>query len=273
MKLILYTLACVLAFAANSLLCRMALEGGAIDAISFTWIRLTAGALVLSFFARTKPPWFELKSYLPGMALWAYALLFSLAYRHISAAAGALLLFGSVQLSLFVLAKINREPMRIHEMAGMVLAALGLVYWLWPHWGTPSAKGFLLMVMAGVAWGVYTWMGKHNDKPPVAFTAWNFSLAAALSFATLPLLSYVPDLSSEGAALAVVSGAVTSALAYALWYHVLPQLNTATSANVQLTVPLWAALMGWLVLGESVSSALWLAAVLIFSGVMLGQKR
>ncbi len=198
MKLILYTLACVLAFAANSLLCRMALEGQHIDAISFTWIRLTAGAMVLSFAHQVKPPWLEPKTYLPGLALWAYALLFSLAYRHIGAAAGALVLFGSVQLTLFVLAQTSQERIRGWEVVGMVLAAAGLAYWLWPQWGTPSVEGFSMMVLAGLAWGIYTWLGRHNKQPPTAFTAWNFALAAVLGFITLPLMPYVADVSGCG---------------------------------------------------------------------------
>lgn len=272
-KTALFTMLCVLAFAANSLLCRMSLGHGMIDAISFTWIRLFSGAVALSFalYPQAKDHW-SLKQVIAAVALLVYALGFSLAYRHISTAAGALVLFGTVQLTLFVLAKAHKEPMLWQQLLGMVIAASGLLYWLLPYWGTPSLLGFVMMTLAGMAWGIYTWQGK-SVKAPMPFTACNFAIAAVMVLLSLPFWPQATVLTTEGVLLAATSGAITSALAYALWYHVLPKLNTATAANVQLSVPLWAALMGWAFLEEALTAELWVATALVMVGVVISQKK
>lgn len=216
--------------------------------------------------------WWSWKQATAGVALLVYALAFSLAYRHINTAAGALVLFGTVQLTLFVLAKTHKEPMLWHQILGMVLATSGLLFWLLPLWETPNLVGFILMGLAGLAWGVYTWQGK-SVTTPLPFTACNFAVAAVMMLISLPFWPQMAVLSTEGVVLAAASGAVTSALAYTLWYHVLPKLNTATAANVQLSVPLWAALMGWVLLDETLTTELWVATALVIVGVVISQKK
>lgn len=260
-------------FAANSVLCRLALGGAAIDAGSFSAIRLAAGAAALwLIFAlraggRAQPG----GSWPSAGLLFLYAVAFSFAYLELSAGVGALILFGSVQASMILGAFRAGDRPNIRESAGMLLALGGLGYLASPGLAAPSLSGGLLMAVAGGAWGVYSLRGR-GVADPLSETAGNF-------VRTLPLavglgLSVLRDsrVSAEGVLLAVVSGALTSGIGYILWYAALPGLSATRAAAVQLCVPILAAGGGVAFLSEEVSSRLVVAASLILGGVGLALR-
>ncbi len=258
----------LVAFAANSILCRLALAGETIDPASFTALRLTSGAVALMpwAFSRRNPAarWRPATAF----ALFAYAIGFSLAYVTLDAGTGALLLFGSVQLTMLATGWVRGERPGALQLAGVV-AALGGVLWLVsPGVTAPDATGALLMAGAGVAWGAYTLMGRGSPDP-AGSTARNFALAAPLGlFALLPFGGELV-LSRQGALLAVLSGAVTSGLGYVLWYAALRGHTRTSAAAVQLAVPLIAALGGVAFLGEEMTGRLLGSAFLTLGGVGL----
>jgi len=260
------------AFAANSLLCRAALAGGNADAASFTTLRLASGALVLGLLARWggKVPAAPRGAWGSALALFAYAILFSLAYLRIPAGAGALLLFAAVQLTMVGGGLRAGERPRALEWTGLFISFAGLVLLAQPGASRPDPAGVALMLGAGVAWGVYSLRGRGAPHP-VASNAASFTRAVPLALATSAALGLleVPHLSQTGVALAIASGAVTSGLGYALWYAALAGLSATHAAIVQLSVPPLAAFGGVLVLGESVSLRLVGASVLILGGIAL----
>lgn len=266
----------MLAFAGNSLLCRLALRETAIDPASFTSVRLASGALFLAWLlsrrgaagrsaARAAGDWPS------ALALWAYAAGFSYAYLGLSAATGALLLFGAVQLTMIGVGLARGERLVPLQSAGLLLAIGGLVWLLLPGAASPSMQHAGLMVMAGVAWGVYSLRGKGAGDP-TAVTAGNFRRATlpALLLSLLGLLGWAPfSLDAAGLACALASGALASGAGYALWYSVLPQLAAAQAATLQLSVPILAAIGGVLLLGEVLTWRLAFAAVIVLGGVAL----
>jgi drug/metabolite transporter (DMT)-like permease len=267
MRLFLLTALTMLAFAANSVLNRWAVGPGHIGAVEFAMVRLVSGAVILAvlvLWQRGGWAWPGPRGRVAGaLGLSAYLLGFSLAYRGLDAGTGALVLFGSVQVTMFAGALLSREavPARRWAGAGLALAGLGLI-------AAPGAADLLpltLMAVAGVGWGVYSLAGR-GATDPLAATAWNFLLAVPL---VLPIGLWVPVAPPDGTglALAMVSGAVTSGLGYALWYAVLPRLGAARAAVAQLTVPVLAALGGAVVLAELPGLRFWLAAVLVPGGV------
>jgi drug/metabolite transporter (DMT)-like permease len=263
------TLLTMIAFAGNSLLCRLALRETAIDAASFTGIRLLSGALMLALlaflFRRDRP---GRGSWLSALALFAYAAGFSYAYLSLSAGTGALILFAAVQATMIGSALWKGERLRGSQWLGLLLALGGLVGLLLPGLAAPPLIGATLMLLAGIAWGIYSLRGRQGGDP-TRVTAGNFLLA--LPF--LLLLSLVNiqharwDLTGAGYALA--SGALASGLGYALWYSVLPVLKSTTAATVQLSVPAIAALGGLLFLGEALTPRLLLASAAILGGIAL----
>jgi drug/metabolite transporter (DMT)-like permease len=268
-RLILLTLLAMIAFAGNSLLCRQALKHTTIDAASFTTIRIASGALALWLIVR-------LRSGLPAgagnwpsaLALFAYAAGFSFAYISLPAATGALLLFGAVQATMIGYGLWHGERLRPRQMLGFVLAMGGLVGLLLPGLSAPPLFGSALMLAAGLAWGVYSLRGRGaGDATRV--TAGNFmravAFSAVLSLATLPWLS----LDQVGVWLALVSGALTSGVGYAVWYTALGGLRATTAATVQLSVPVIAALGGIVFLGEAMTVRLLLASGAILGGIFL----
>lgn len=277
--LVLTTLA-MLAFAANSLLCRLALRGGGIgtgiDAASFTTLRLVSGALTLWLIVRLSARGSAAAPAADGnwwsaLALFVYAAAFSLAYLSLSAATGALLLFGMVQLTMIAQGLRKGERLRGWPLAGFVLAMAGLVGLLLPGLSAPPLGGSLLMALAGVAWGVYSLRGRGAGDP-TRVTAGNFmrSVPFTLALGLLWLLLGQPvhaDL--PGMLYALASGAVASGLGYAIWYAALPSLNAMSAATVQLSVPAIAAAGGVLLLGESLSLRLVFASVAILGGIAL----
>jgi len=260
------------AFAGNSLLCRIALKHTSLDAASFTSIRLLSGALVLWLVARR---WRSAQSgagsWPSALALFAYAAGFSFAYVSLPAATGALLLFGAVQATMIGYGLWKGERFRPLQLAGLALAFGGIVGLLLPGLSAPPLAGALLMLGAGVAWGVYSLRGKGAGDP-TRVTAGNFlravPLALALSLSML-ILKGGASLDAAGVGYAVASGALTSGLGYALWYAVLPALKATTAATVQLSVPVIAALGGIAFLGEPVTLRLALASAAILGGIAL----
>jgi drug/metabolite transporter (DMT)-like permease len=265
--------ASLVAFAANSLLCRAALAGDRTDPATFTLIRIGSGAVAL--FALTRGGGGRLSAARSGVvaravSLFAYAALFSWAYARISAGVGALVLFGCVQLTMVAAAVRAGAGPRGLQAAGIALAFAGLVVLTLPGASAPDPLGTALMAGSGVAWGVYTWLGRRAGTP-LATTATSFLCAAPLALlaaAGAALLGRV-HADGGGVAAAVASGAVTSGLGYAVWYAVLPSIDTARAAVVQTAVPVLAALAGVLFLGESVGVRWIVSSLAILGGIVL----
>ena len=262
----------MLAFAANSLLCRAALAGGHADATSFTALRLAGGAVALGLLARAR------RSPRPGghlawgsaVALFAYAIGFSLAYLRIPAGAGALLLFAAVQFTMIGAGLLAGERPRLVEWVGLGLSIAGLVVLTRPGLARPDPLGAMLMLGAGVAWGVYSLRGRQGADA-VAATAASFARAVPLALGACGLgaLLGAMRLGTAGALLALASGALASGLGYAVWYAVLRGLTATRAAIVQLSVPPLAAIGGALFLAEGFSLRLGVASLLIVGGIAL----
>jgi drug/metabolite transporter (DMT)-like permease len=267
------TLVTMIAFAGNSVLCRMALKHTTIDAATFTSIRLVSGAVVLWLIVRfARAGRTGAGNWWSALALFVYAAGFSLAYVSLSAATGALLLFGSVQATMIGRGIWQGERLARLQWLGLVLALAGLVGLMLPGLAAPPLLGAALMVLAGAAWGVYSLRGKGAGDPTLV-TAGNFWRAAVLALVlsavmqTSALLNASWD--AEGLAYAVASGAVTSGLGYALWYSVLPALKATQAATIQLSVPVLAALGGVALLGEVMNEQFVLASVATLGGIAL----
>jgi drug/metabolite transporter (DMT)-like permease len=264
----------LVAFAANSLLCRMALAPNLIDPVAFTVIRLGSGvAILVPLSVLVSEPRHEARSsgsWSSGLALCVYAMAFSLAYVSLETGVGALILFGSVQATMIGVGLWRGERPRPQEWIGLIVAMAGLVFLVLPGITAPDPRGALLMIASGVGWGVYSLRGKGSSAP-VAATAGNFARALALALALLIMglsMSWdVMQVSARGAALAASSGALTSGLGYVLWYVALRDLTATRAAIVQLAVPVIAAGAGVLVLGEQPSARLAIASLMILGGV------
>jgi drug/metabolite transporter (DMT)-like permease len=267
------TLLAMIAFASNSLLCRAALKQTSIDAASFTFLRICSGAIALwpiinvrrdtrAICLRVDGNWIS------ALALFLYAAAFSFAYVDVAAGTGALLLFGSVQATMIVWSLHKGENLRVIQILGVVVAVVGLVVLLFPGLSAPPLFGSILMLGAGIAWGIYSLRGKR-EKNPSSVTAGNFvravPFAAAVSFIFVSRI----HLDVAGAAYAIVSGAITSGVGYVIWYSALPSLKAASAATVQLSVPVLAATGGILLLGEPLTLRYVVASVAILGGIAL----
>ena len=259
----------MIAFASNSLLCRVALKHTGIDAASFTTIRLISGALVLWLIIRISHKtgsgqgnWFS------ALALFVYAAGFSYAYVNLPASTGALLLFGAVQATMIGQGIRAGERLNRLQITGFLLALAGLVGLLSPGLSAPPLSGSLLMLTAGIAWGVYSLRGKGAGDP-LKVTAGNFARAVPLAAVLSLLMHEGASVDSAGFWYAVLSGAAASGAGYAIWYSALPALKVTTAATVQLSVPVLTALGGIAFLGESLSLRLVLASVAILGGIGL----
>jgi drug/metabolite transporter (DMT)-like permease len=278
MKASFYTIFALVCFAFNSILCRLALRTDEIDAPAFTVIRLVSGAIVLlvalTFFGNKNREKGR-ANWLSAFFLFAYAICFSFAYLGLTTATGALVLFGSVQLTMIVFAVVKGERPRVLEWLGLILAFGGLVYLLLPGLEAPPLLSAALMIAAGIAWGFYTLRGR-GSKNPLADTAGNFARSVPfVVLAAAPFLAQI-HLSVKGAALAVLSGAIASGLGYTVWYAALKYHTATRAAVLQLSVPAIAAAGGILFLAESVSLRLMLASALILGGiglVIVGKKK
>jgi drug/metabolite transporter (DMT)-like permease len=265
----------MLAFAGNSVLCRLALGAGAIGAADFTLIRLLAGsvALLVIGVARGRTGRELLAPDLAGaMALFGYAAAFSGAYRELTAGTGALLLFGSVQVTMIGTGLLRGERPAPVEWLGLLVALGGLAWLVSPGLAAPPWRGAGLMIGAGASWGIYSLRGQRRRDPVVA-TAANFIWAVPLAGLLRVLAPGSVTFSPAGVGWAVLSGAVTSGLGYALWYTALPRLTATRAATVQLTVPVLAAAGGVAFLAETISARLALASVLVLGGVGLAILR
>jgi drug/metabolite transporter (DMT)-like permease len=270
-KVIAYTSCALLAFAGNSLLCRLALGSDAIDAASFTGLRLGSGALVLALLMACAPRRSGAAargSWVSAAALFAYAAGFSFAYLTLSIATGALILFGAVQLTMLLAAHLCGEPFRRNELIGAGLAFAGLCYLVTPGVTAPSLTGSLLMAGAGIAWGIYSLRGRRS-LDPLSETTRNFALT--LPCVALLGLCFFNDshVSLQGGLLAFLSGGLASGVGYALWYAALPGMTATRASIVQLAVPLLAALAGTIFLAEALSARLVFAAAAILGGIAL----
>ncbi|HWM26777.1 MAG TPA: DMT family transporter [Chthoniobacterales bacterium] len=268
-RLFILTALAMVAFAGNSLLCRLALKETGIDAASFTFIRILSGAVALWLIVKArKASWREAGNWISALALFAYAAAFSFAYIVLSAGTGALLLFGAVQATMIFWGLRQGERLGLIQLVGLALALCGLVALLFPGLSAPPLRGSILMLGAGVAWGVYSLRGKAAGDP-VTTTAGNFlravPLAALLSLALFPW----SRLDWAGIGYAVISGAIASGAGYVIWYTALPSLKAASAATVQLSVPVLAAAGGILLLGEPLTFRFLLSSTAILGGIAL----
>ncbi|MGZ3158949.1 MAG: DMT family transporter [Burkholderiaceae bacterium] len=269
LRIVVLTTLTMMAFAGNSLLCRIALAHTAIDAASFTTIRLVSGALMLWLLVRVR----RNQSGTGGnwgsaLALFAYAASLSFSYASLTTATGALLLFGAVQATMIGQSIWHGERLRRLQLIGLVFALAGLVGLLLPGLSAPPLAGSLMMLGSGIAWGIYSLRGKGAGDP-ISATAGNFlraaSMAAALSLVMLGSLS----VDRAGFFCALASGALTSAIGYAIWYTVLPHLKVTQASTVQLSAPVLAALGGTVFLGEPVTLRMVLASIAVLGGIAL----
>jgi drug/metabolite transporter (DMT)-like permease len=269
MRVVILTLLAMVAFASNSLLCRLALRQTTIDAASFTLIRLLSGAIALWLIVITrKTARITAGSWTSALALFAYAAAFSFAYISLSAGTGALLLFGAVQATMILWGLWKGERLNAQQWSGLAIALGGLIALVFPGLSAPPIGGALLMTGAGIAWGIYSLRGKGAGDP-TSVTAGNFwrsvVFAAVLSMA---LLRWI-NLDLAGVCYAIVSGAIASGVGYVIWYSALPGLKATTAATVQLSVPVLAAVGGILFLSESITLRLVFASLLILGGIGL----
>ena len=266
----LLTVVAMLAFAANSLLCRLALGQELIDAASFTTVRVLSGAVTLALIVllrrrgrdRGKADWRTVAM------LFTYMAFFSFAYLSLGAGTGALILFGAVQLTMFIVALSEGEHFPLLSWVGLTLAVLGLIYLVLPGVSAPDPLGAVLMAVAGIAWGFYSLLGR-GAADPLETTARNFVYSVPLVL--LVSLFFFRDFSSSsnGLALAVVSGAIASGCGYVIWYAALPSLTATRAATVQLSVPVIAAFGGVVLLSEQITLRLLLASAATLGGVAI----
>lgn len=265
----LLTALAMLAFAGNSVLCRLALDTTAIDPASFTSLRLISGAAVLWLLVGLRGGGaFSRGSWPSALALFAYAAGFSWAYIHLDAGMGALLLFAAVQVTMIGTGIVRGERLTLPQQAGMALALLGLIALLLPGTSAPPLAAALSMLAAGIAWGVYSLRGRGATNP-TAVTAGNFLRAVPLAILLSLALLQSQNLDTRGMLYALASGAITSGLGYAIWYAALPLLRASVAATVQLSVPVITTLGGALLLAEPLTLRLLLASGMILGGIAL----
>lgn len=265
------TLLAMIAFAGNSIIGRMALASGSIGPLSFSVIRLLAGAVVLALLVRPKRA-FASGSWGGASYLLTYVVFFSYAYLSLDAGTGALILFAIVQIVMIGSGIRHGERLSVVQWLGTCLACSGLVFLLRPGADTsPNLPGAVMMGLAGLGWAMYSLHGRHIDSP-LAATAGNFVKALILVFMiSIPLFLVSPESypHSKGIALAIASGSVTSGLGYALWYRVLRRLPAIRASVAQLSVPAIAALGGLIFLNETITVRLLLTTVMVLGGVAI----
>jgi drug/metabolite transporter (DMT)-like permease len=268
-RVFLFTALAMIAFAGNSLLCRFALRQTAIDAASFTLIRVVSGAVCLWLIAQLrKGPSANAGSWPSALALFGYAALFSFAYLRLTAGTGALLLFGAVQATMILWALRKGERLRLGQIAGLLLALAGLVTLVLPGLSAPPLGAALLMLGAGITWGIYSLRGKGAGDPLRA-TAGNFLRATPMAALLTIMMLGSTNFDRTGVCYAIVSGALASGIGYAIWYTALPALKASGAATVQLSVPVLAAAGGIVFLGEQVTLRFVLASAAVLGGIAL----
>ncbi|HRK17932.1 MAG TPA: DMT family transporter [Hyphomicrobiaceae bacterium] len=265
------TVLAMFAFAANSLLCRLALADASIDPATFTAIRIASGVASLWLIVTWRDGRRSTAGSWPAAAaLFGYAIAFAVAYVTLSAGTGALILFGAVQATMIAIGIFRGERLSATQLAGLAIALGGLVLLLAPGATAPSPVGAVLMALAGMSWGVYSLLGR-GAKDPLADTAGNFLRALPMAALTLALAAAVssPVLSAHGVLYAILSGAVASGIGYAIWYAALPGLSATQGASVQLSVPVITAVAAAVMLDELISARLVIASVAVLGGIAL----
>lgn len=279
--IIILTLLSLLAFAANSVLCRIALGHEYIDPTSFTIIRLLSGSIALyviftvhKYYRKSAKnkynslPETAKGSWLGSVFLFIYALSFSYAYGYLDTGTGALILFGSVQISMILYAVISQHRLLKIEWLGLSIACAGFIYLIYPDLTTPSLLGFILMMLSGIAWAGYTLIGKQS-KYPLIDTCYNFFRTIPYVFILALLTLSTAEYSYNGIMLAITSGVVMSAIGYAIWYRALSGLTTTKAAVLQLLVPVIATIGGVIFMDEVMTLRLQLATVIVLGGIAL----
>ena len=271
-KTVVFTLLALIAFAANSVICRAALKEKLIDPSAFTVIRLVSGAAVLIllvYFRHLKKNTKRSKgSWISAFMLFMYAAAFSFAYVSLDTATGALIIFGTVQITMITYALFKGYKMQGTEWLGMFLAFLGFAYLMLPGAQAPPILGAIIMTVSGIGWGMYSVLGKKS-KNPLEDTAYNFLRSIPFLLFILYFLLNEQNYAVEGILLALLSGIVTSGLGYTIWYMALKGLTTIQASIVQLSVPVLAGIGGFLFLNEVISLRLWVSALLILGGILL----
>lgn len=269
----------LVAFAFNSIFCRLALGSAAVDAVSFTVIRLFSGALilVLLLIANGRISATNRGSWRGAAALFLYAICFSVAYLELETATGALVLFAAVQFTMIAVATLRGQHLHALEWAGILIAMAGLGYLLLPGANAPSLTGFLLMSAAGIAWGIYTLIGR-GSRNAMADTSWNFVRTVPMALVLVLWLLVTGDshMTGSGVLLAVLSGALASGLGYTAWYFALAGLSISQAAVLQLLVPVIAAVGGVFIVSEVLTINLLISSVIILGGiatVLYGRKK
>jgi len=271
----------LIAFAGNSVLCRLALSDSSIHPASFTSIRLVSGAITLlviiwlSNLGKNDSRPLLNKGWTAPLMLFAYAALFSFAYITLDTGVGALILFGSVQITMVLVNLFRGNRLGLFEWLGLLCACSGLVYLVFPELSKPSFLGFLMMSVAGIAWGLYTILGQGSQNP-LADTASNFikSLPFTLVLSLL-FLSHLSNIETQGQVvisawvLAIASGAITSGVGYAIWYSALRNLSTSQAGVMQLLVPIIASIGGVIFSNELLTSRLIIASLLTLGGIFM----
>lgn len=269
-KTISLTFIAIVAFAANSVLCKLALGHELIDPMSFTSIRLISGAITLFALIKFKHQTVHLKSsknWISSCMLFIYAIAFSYAYITLDTGTGALILFGAVQITIILYNLYTKHQFSFIEWLGIITSIGGFVYLTLPSANSPSLYGFLLMTLSGIAWTVYTIRGKNTTNALVETTT-NFVLTIPLILVFIFLNNNFKT-TNEGIVLAIIAGSVTSALGYTIWYMALNNLTSIQSGIVQLLVPVIAAIAGMVLLGEILTIQWAIASLLILGGILL----
>jgi drug/metabolite transporter (DMT)-like permease len=272
MQTAIYTILALVAFAANSVLCRVALRNGSIDPASFSTIRFASGALTLLLVTafRGKRA-MSSGSWMSAGILFLYAIPFSFAYTRVSAASGALILFGVVQLTMIIGGFLKGERPRPLRWFGLGLSIVGLVYLLLPGIGKPPLLGAAMMSLAGFGWGAYSLRGR-TAASPLEQTTSNFVRSVPLILVVTLLTMRQLHIEGVGALFAAISGIVASGAGYVIWYSALRGLTATTAAVVQLAVPILAAAGGVVLLGESLSPRLVIASGMVLTGIAIAIK-
>jgi drug/metabolite transporter (DMT)-like permease len=269
MRVFFLTLLAMIAFASNSLLCRAALRDTTIDPASFTFVRIFSGAIALWLILNLRRSTSSREgNWISAFALFAYAAAFSFAYVDLSAGTGALLLFGAVQATMILWGFCKGERLGAIQVAGLLLALIGLVVLVFPGISAPPLIGSVLMLGAGVAWGVYSLRGK-SAADPIAATTGNFLRAVPFAMLISLIMLSRMHLDSFGVVYAVISGAITSGIGYVIWYAALPNLKAASAATVQLSVPVLAATGGILLLDEPVTFRYVISSIAVLGGIAM----
>jgi drug/metabolite transporter (DMT)-like permease len=277
LKTLLLTSLALIAFAANSVLCRLALGEGAIDAAGFTIVRMVSAVLVL-FILVTVMKNVNRKasssllvskgSWTASIMLFVYAVAFSFAYQSLDTGTGALILFGAVQITMLVVSVVTGTRLRLLEWVGIAGAFAGFVYLVLPQVSTPSLTGFILMTLSGVAWGFYSVLGR-NSKNPLMDTHYNFLRSLVFVLVLLAFSFQTLHTTFNGVLYAVLSGGIMSGLGYTVWYMALKRLATTHAAVVQLLVPVIAAIGGVIFVSEDITMRLMMSGVMILGGILL----